>query len=183
MQAIGTNEEGAHKERFDNNDHILAESTALRSARRSRHRLHHRALQSRFRQDARQRQLQLRVRGVTREPGSGRAGDAVGRSGAAGRGVSGNDAGGDRCAIRRCLAPAGRSPRHPVPIERLLQTEFRSGDHQTAERRLPGGRQQRRRRRGPTVLGVSVRQAGRQYLTEHGASAQNDLQVDPLPAA
>lgn len=122
------------------------------------------------------------MRGVTRESGPGRTGDAVGRTGAAGRGVSGNDAGGDRCAIRRCLAPAGRPSRHPIPTERLLQIELRSGDHQTAERRLPGGREQRRRRRGPTVLGVPVRQAGRQHLTEHGASAQNDLQVDPLPA-
>lgn len=123
------------------------------------------------------------MRGIAREPGSGRAGDAIGWTGAAGRGVSGNDAGSDRCAIRRCLAPAGCPSRHQVSTERLLQTELRSSDHQTAERRLPGGREQRRRRRGPTVFGVPVRQAGRQHLTEHGASAQNDLQVDPLPAA
>lgn len=73
VQATGADEEGAYKERFDNdNDHNLAKSPALRSARRSRYRLHHRALQSRFREDARQRrQLQLRVRGVTCEPGSG----------------------------------------------------------------------------------------------------------------
>lgn len=54
VQAIRTDEEGTHKERFNNdNDHYIAESPALGSTRRSRYRLHHRALQPRFREDAR----------------------------------------------------------------------------------------------------------------------------------
>lgn len=123
------------------------------------------------------------MRGVTRESGSGRAGDAVGWTGPPGRGIPGDNAGGDRRAIRRRLASAGRSSRNQVSAQRLLQAQLGSGDHQTAERRLPGDREQRRRRRGPAVLRVPVRQAIRQHLTEHGASAQNDLQIDPLPAA
>lgn len=185
VPATGTDEERAHKERLDHDDVlVIAESAALRPTRRPRHRLHYRALQPRSRQDARQRrQLQLRVRGVAREPGPGRAGDAVGRTGAPGRGVPGDDAGGDRRTIRRRLASAGHPPRHTIPAQRILQAQLRAGDHQAAERWLPGGSEQRRRHRGPTVLGVPVRTRGRQHLTEYSVSAQSDLQIDPLPAA
>lgn len=184
VQAIGANEKGADKERFHgHDDHVLLvpEPSADQSTRKSRHRVHNGAEQPGFRENSRQRgKLQLRVRRPPREPGSRWTSDALGRSGSPRRGVSRNDAGGDRRPIRGRLAPTGRPPRHQIPLERLLQAQFRAGHHQASERRISRGGEQRRRGGGATILGIPVRSTSRQYLTEHRAPAKDQLEDGAL---
>lgn len=186
VQAIGANEKGADKERFHgHDDHVLLvpEPSADQSTRKSRHRVHNGAEQPGFRENSRQRgKLQLRVRRPPREPGSRWTSDALGRSSSPRRGVSGNDAGGDRRPIRGRLAPTGRPPRHQIPLERLLQAQFRAGHHQASERRISRGGEQRRRGGGATILGIPVRSTSRQYLTEHRAPAKDQLEDGALPS-
>lgn len=186
VQAIGANEKGADKERFHgHDDHVLLvpEPSADQSTRKSRHRVHNGAEQPGFRENSRQRgKLQLRVRRPPREPGSRWTSDALGRSSSPRRGVSGNDPGGDRRPIRGRLAPTGRPPRHQIPLERLLQAQFRAGHHQASERRISRGGEQRRRGGGATILGIPVRSTSRQYLTEHRAPAKDQLEDGALPS-
>ena len=126
------------------------------------------------------RELQLRVRRSSRQSRSRWTGYAVRWSSVVGRSVSGNNPSGDWRPIWRCMAPTGHSSRYQIPTERLLQAELRTGDHQASERGIPRGCQQWRRRGRTTVLGVSIRSTGHQYLTEHRSSAEDQLEDDPL---
>lgn len=186
VQAIGANEKGADKERFHgHDDHVLlvAEPPAGQSTGKSRHGVHDGAGEPGLRENPRQRgKLQLRVRRPPREPRSRWTGDAVGRPGAPRRGVSGNDAGGDRRPFRGRLASTGRPPRNQIPVERLLQTELRAGNHQASERGISRGGEQRGRGGGATILGIPVRSTGRQHLTEHRAPAKDQLEDGALPS-
>ncbi|KOX71519.1 BTB/POZ domain-containing protein KCTD15 [Melipona quadrifasciata] len=58
--------------------------------------------------------------------------------------------------------------------------ELRTGDYQASERGISRGSQQWRRRGRTTILGVSIRSTGHQYLTEHRSSAEDQLEDDPL---
>ena len=98
------------------------------------------------------------------------------------RGVSGNDAGGDRRPFRGRLAPTGRPPRNQIPVERLLQAQLRAGNHQASERGISRGGEQRGRGGGATILGIPVRSTGRQHLTEHRAPAKDQLEDGALPS-